>query len=428
MDKKKKHIDLLEEKSELTQEILSRHPSWTIRNGNIILMIVFIGIFSLTYFVKYPDVINSKILLVSNPAPIHLISKESGYIHFFVDDDSRVSKDQLVCLTKSSVDFTELLTLKDTLANHKDNILKLKPSFYFSNLGSMLDSYLGFIESLKAYHLNDSLQPFQKEIFMIDKQIKNHSQLSMILRQKIETRNRQYELLNKDFLRSIKLHQESVIADKDLEEKERELLQLKSLLEDSKLEKHRNDVMLSDLYADRSQLIYSNTKNIQDLKSAVLLKHKELLGAISNWEETFLFKSPFNGIISFPNFKEDNHFISSGEEIATIVPNDKSEIVCRAEIPVYNSGKVKVGQLAKIQLDNFPSDEFGVLTGKVETISIMPRGDLLFATIKLNDRMITSYGRDLPFKNEMSGKAEIITEDINLATRFLYQLIKPFQD
>ena len=35
--------------------------------------------------------------------------------------------------------------------------------------------------------------------------------------------------------------------------------------------------------------------------------------------------------------------------------------------------------------------------------------------------MITSYNKDIEFKQEMRGAAEIITEDLRLIERFFYQ-------
>jgi len=35
---------------------------------------------------------------------------------------------------------------------------------------------------------------------------------------------------------------------------------------------------------------------------------------------------------------------------------------------------------------------------------------------------LTSYKREIPFKHEMLGQADIITEDLRLIERFFYQL------
>ena len=41
---------------------------------------------------------------------------------------------------------------------------------------------------------------------------------------------------------------------------------------------------------------------------------------------------------------------------------------------------------------------------------------------QLDSALITSYQIEIPFKSEMNGTAEIITEDLRLLERFFYQL------
>mgnify|MGYP003116387514 FL=1 len=41
--------------------------------------------------------------------------------------------------------------------------------------------------------------------------------------------------------------------------------------------------------------------------------------------------------------------------------------------------------------------------------------------VKLPKKLITSYNKEIDFKQEMRGSAEIITEDLRLIERFFYQ-------
>ena len=46
------------------------------------------------------------------------------------------------------------------------------------------------------------------------------------------------------------------------------------------------------------------------------------------------------------------------------------------------------------------------------------------SNISLLDKLITSYNKEIEFKQEMRGTAEIITEDLRLIQRFFYQFNK----
>ena len=89
------------------------------------------------------------------------------------------------------------------------------------------------------------------------------------------------------------------------------------------------------------------------------------------------------------------------------------------------SGKVKPGQKVNIRLQNFPENEYGILRGTVKNISLTPTQDGAHAyysvEITLNDGLITTYEKELPYISDMQGQADIITEDIS----FLERLILP---
>ena len=75
-----------------------------------------------------------------------------------------------------------------------------------------------------------------------------------------------------------------------------------------------------------------------------------------------------------------------------------------------------------IKLENYSETEFGMLKGKVSHISLTPDIEgSYYIDVSLPQRLITSYKKEIVFKQEMSGTAEIITEDLRLIERFFYQ-------
>jgi hypothetical protein len=71
--------------------------------------------------------------------------------------------------------------------------------------------------------------------------------------------------------------------------------------------------------------------------------------------------------------------------------------------------------------------EFGMLKAKVKNISLVPitteQGIFYSAEIELNDSILkTNYNKIIPFSQNMTGTAEIITDDLRLLERFLNPL------
>ena len=87
-----------------------------------------------------------------------------------------------------------------------------------------------------------------------------------------------------------------------------------------------------------------------------------------------------------------------------------------------NSGKIKIGQNVNIKLENFPETEFGIIRGKVEKISLTAdKNGFYIIDVSLPEKLITSYEKEISFKQEMRGSAEIITDDLRLVERVFYQ-------
>lgn len=95
------------------------------------------------------------------------------------------------------------------------------------------------------------------------------------------------------------------------------------------------------------------------------------------------------------------------------------------EVPSTNAGKVVQGQKVLIKLDNFRYQEFGIVEGKIQNISLTPdeKGNF-YVDIILPHGLKTSYNKTLPFDKELRGDAEIVTQDLRLIERFFYQFRK----
>ena len=100
-------------------------------------------------------------------------------------------------------------------------------------------------------------------------------------------------------------------------------------------------------------------------------------------------------------------------------------IVGRMLVPATNSGKISSGQKVLIKLYNFRYQEFGIVEGRVQNISLTPddKGNY-YIDVLLPKGLKTSYNKTLPFDKEMKGNAEIVTQDLRLIERFFYLIRK----
>ena len=164
MSKKLEEIEL---RSEQVQDILSYVPHWMIRYGNLLFLGLIILFFSLSWLIKYPDVINSEVLLTTKIPPEKQYAKTSGKIEtLFVTDNSNIEKNAPLAIIENTANYEDVYKLKAII----DTIKISNKSFYFPVdklpvlfLGAIDTQFALFENNYLQYTLNKSLQPFSNE-------------------------------------------------------------------------------------------------------------------------------------------------------------------------------------------------------------------------------------------------------------------------
>jgi HlyD family secretion protein len=144
---------------------------------------------------------------------------------------------------------------------------------------------------------------------------------------------------------------------------------------------------------------------------------------ISQWEETYVLKSPIAGKVTFFDFHSENQFVKSGEEVMTIVPGEEENLFGKVTMNLHNSGKVRDGNRVLVHLQNYPSREFGMLVGTVKNMALVPKNNTYAIEVEFYNGLKTTFNKTLEFRQELQGSAEIITEDLRLIERIFYQLV-----
>ena len=289
-------------------------------------------------------------------------------------------------------------------------------------LGDITTSFSQFENDYYEYKLNNELTPFKSETFankMSIVEVRGRLQ-NLIYQRKLN--KKQLEFKKKDLDRSRKMFKQGVISAKEVEAKEVENLQ-----------EQRAYKNLETSISQMRELVNNSAKNLDDTsirktQSDLRLKKKAeqsflyLKKAIKDWEKMYVLKSSMNGKVSFLNFWSKNQNVKKGDLIFTIIPDKSEFFIGKIKAPIANSGKIEIGQKVQIKLLNYPSDEFGELNGRVKSISLIPDQEGNYLVDVELPSLKTTYKKDIEFKQEMQGTANIVTEDLRLIERFFYQL------
>jgi HlyD family secretion protein len=159
-----------------------------------------------------------------------------------------------------------------------------------------------------------------------------------------------------------------------------------------------------------------------------VIKVKETIAAlrasIDRWKQTFLLIAPIEGRVSFfGKYWKEQQFVKTGDEVMVIVPEERQEqqkIVGKVNMPITGAGKVKEGQRVVMFLDSYPYEEFGSVDGKIESISLVPKDNMYTIQVAIpGDKIVTNYKKIIPQTQQLSGNAQIITEDKRFIQRIM---------
>jgi hypothetical protein len=111
----------------------------------------------------------------------------------------------------------------------------------------------------------------------------------------------------------------------------------------------------------------------------------------------------------------------------------RSVKVARLSLPTQGAGRVALGDEVVLELDAYPSREFGQIEGglvAVDAVAIADekQGFVRQATVALPDSLVTSYGMAVPFQYNLTGMARIITEERTLLQRLTDQVLNLSQN
>ena len=178
--------------------------------------------------------------------------------------------------------------------------------------------------------------------------------------------------------------------------------------------------------SDLEQEIIGNEKTYLDQKnkyrSEMLQAFNNLKSEVSNWELTYLMRSPIEGIVTFTKFWSENQNVTQGNKVFTVVPGNLGELIGKVELPIRGSGKVKPGFNVNVKFDNYPYMEYGMVKAKVKNVSLVPEDNYYMVEVTFPNGLVTNYDKPLDLQNNLMGQAEIITEDLKLIQRIFNPL------
>jgi HlyD family secretion protein len=418
--------EALEIRSEEVQEIITQMPGGLIRWGIGLIFFLFVVLLSISWFVKYPDVIKAKVVVTTDPPPINLVSRTTGKITLLKKANETAQKNDLIAYLQTNASLADIAYLETNLNSYeatndeKNLFIALNKNLKAGELQSYVNVTVKSLQDLIAFTEN-RLQ--EKQIAHLNKQVASYKSLNQNLQKQLGLMKQEGVLSYQQFKADSILLAQKVIAPLDFNKSKSAYLLQQRGLKGMEASIISNQLQADGLEKQVTELEISRTKEESQLQTTANNAIKELTARLKAWKENFLFTAPADGTVAYLGFIENDQYIENGKPLFALLPTS-NKLIAKAELPVLGSGKVKVGQAVNIRLSNYPFEQFGMLQGKIESISEVPDKENYTVAISLPQGMNSTHNKLLSFRPQLQGETEIITEDLRLLERVFYQFRK----
>lgn len=413
-------------RSEEVQEIIGRPPAWIIRMGTVVIASVVVLFLLAAWFVRYPDLVEATVTFASATPPVQLAARSSGRLQtLYVRDGDLTTAGQVVAVLENAAATPDMFRLAQ-VTQALDTTLNLARTLAHLSLPSAVQAgeaqadYANLYQTISAYKFFLANPGHQAQLAVIRNQITYYRHLNAELDSKRHSLNEQLALeRQKDSINRVLMGQK-VIAKLDFTANHKLYLNQQLSSNDNNTSIIQNQLQQSEHQKTLAALQNEHQAQQQDLLAKIRAAAKVLAGRLATWDQQHVLRTPIAGKITFFKVWTPNQYVKIDDPVFVVVPPVGSQYA-RASLPMLKAGKVRVGQAALIRLDEYPFEEFGKLRGTVEKVSEVALDKNYLLTIRLAS-LHTTTGFKLPLRAELSGTAQLVTEDRSIIQRVFGQL------
>jgi len=416
---------IFNQNSEEVQEIITAIPSWIVRRGITVIFTLIISIVVLSAFIQYPDVVKTTLKINSLNAPKAVFTKQAGKVtKLLIKDKTRVKQNQALAFIESTANHSDVLELR-TFLTRNNNLIEQRGIIAGNmptglNLGELQGDFQNFYQEYLQYlsTQNDGYYINRKKYLQQDLREINKLKLQILVQQR--TQEAEYANMEEEYVAYKKLYQKGVISKNEFKQQENKYLASKYPLQQSQTAILNNN----SSYSSKQKEILELDHTIREEKAKFVQALNNLLSATDAWLKKYVIFAPVEGIASYAGILQENQTVTAEQEIFILNPGN-TDFFGEVQIPQYNMGKIRTGQVTLIKLRSYPFEQYGMIRGRINYISDAAYRDSVFIAkidFELFENKVPAH--KIVLKNGMQADVDIVTEESSLLQRFLRNITK----
>lgn len=422
------HDERIRRSSEEYLDIVTDVPHWIIRGGSTVLLLFLVLGLTVAWFLRYPEVVQTQVMLTTAPEPAKLNARVAGRITQVRHEGDRVAAGELIAYVETPTDPFRVLELERrlrTLAGADPRqpgvrAMLIEAGTRDTTYGSLQPDIDTFVRAVQALEASYVIPTAERQIAGLAAQVRESQRLRGTLERQRELMAREVALAERGLETSRELLERQLLPAVERDAAETRLLQQQRNLAALEASLINNEIQIETLEQRIAELELARLADERLVVLGVGSALNDLLSRIDVWKDVHMFRAPHAGIATYHRFRHQSPFVPAGSQVVSVVP-DSGAVVGQIELPAREFGKVKVGQPVRIDLDSYPAREFGYVEGRVGGISPLPVDGTFRIDVELAEGLTTPHRPDIEFRHEMTGSGTIVTDDVSLIQRVFFQ-------
>lgn len=356
-------------------DMLGDMPQWLIHTGSYIVYGLIVLLIAGTAVFKYPDTIKKTIAIDDMGSVEWITANQTGMIdQFFIENQSQVKQNDTLGILKNTALLEDVKTFCHVLTNiewyYRTNDSKYLQDYPFNLImGEMSPAYEQFTQAVRTCVMYQDFDLFPQKKKFLNEELK-------ILNDSKQT----------NALEILKV--------------KRELFELEI---NHKMEQGKNLRML--------ELAYENMVN-----------------SLKTWDNKYLIKSRHDGIVIWGKSWGISNRIHEGDTLCTVISKQQGNPVGHIRLSQDEVAEIDVGDKVNIELNKYPTHSYGVLPGRVASVSFVPYNKSYAVEVDFPEGLVTTNNKEIKYEIDMSGKAEIITSSRSILSRIFAPIYELFRE
>lgn len=414
--------------SEEILDILNETPGWVVRCGTLVFLFIIALFLAGAWIIRYPEVLRGEAVVTTEAPPIKVVSEAGGRVtKLVIRDEVFVKKGDVLAETESTMGLESVSGLQSLiretrlfLDDHNHRIIMPADTLTW---GELQEDVNLLCKHYRAYLMLQSDDYHRFQARNLYTQMAELNRMSEANERQRDLHFRMLSNAEDGFKIDEKLFAENIYSKQEFQKKANDYLKERTESEGFNKEAIKCNLRLAEIKKEVRDIEHSFAEKERACLDGMTQSLLNIENGLKNWQKRFLITAPADGKLVYLKQLTENQYVRPADTLFAVIPA-RQQFVALVDIPVRGMGKAEVGQKVILKMDDYPFQEFGTLEGRVLNMAPSLSVKSYRVVVALPEGLRSSYAQTFQCRSELSGSAEIITEDMRLLERLFYNFRK----